>query len=107
MTAEERLNRALAAPAAPGKDLHFTLQVMRAAEAARYRADTARRLVMGATLAALAVAGLLAAAGWASENADMAADLALSVGGVLAGLSLLRGLRLTPSGIQIRRASKA
>ena len=93
MSAEDRLNRALAAPAAPAKDMHFTLQVMRAAEAARFRADAARRLVGGAGVAVLAFAALLPLGGWAAENIDAALDVALSAGAVLAGLSLLRGLR--------------
>lgn len=95
MSPEDRLNRALAAPAAPAKDMAFTLQVMREAEAARYRAETGRRLVRGAALAVLIVAGVMPAAGWAAENADAALDLALAGGGVLAILSLVRGLRLT------------
>ena len=73
MSAEDRLSRALAAPAAPAKDMHFTLQVMRQAEAARFKAETA-----GA---------------WAADNADAALDLGLAVGGVAAVLSLMRGLR--------------
>lgn len=98
MSPEDRLNRALAAPAAPAKDMAFTLQVMREAEAAHYRADTARRLVWGGGLAALAVAALLPAAGWAVENADAALDVALAVGAVLALLSVLRSLRLSAPG---------
>ncbi len=95
MSTEDRLNRALAARVAPAKDMAFTLQVMREAEAARYRAETARRLVWGGGLAALAVAALLPALGWAVENADAALDVALAVGGVFALLSVLRGLRLS------------
>ncbi|HRP11272.1 MAG TPA: hypothetical protein PLK37_09590 [Terricaulis sp.] len=93
MSAEDRLSRALAAPVAPAKDMHFTLQVMRQAEAARFKAETGRRLLRGAALAALAVAALLPLGGWAAENADAALDLGLAVGGVVAVLSVLRGLR--------------
>lgn len=92
MSAEDRLNRALGAPAAPAKDMHFTLQVMRAAEAQRFRAETGRRLVRGAAIAGLAVAAMLPLAGWAAANADAALDLALAAGAVLGGLSLTRGL---------------
>lgn len=94
MNAEDRLNRALEASAAPAKDMAFTLQVMRAAEAARFRAETGRRLVRGAGLAALAALAVLAAAGWAADNADAALDLGLAGGAVLAVMGMFRGLRL-------------
>lgn len=84
MTSEDRLLRALAALAAPAKDMHFTLEVMRRAEAERFRADAARRLIRGAALAALAAAGVLAAAGWMAANADFALDGTLALGGMAA-----------------------
>ncbi len=94
MSAEDRLSRALAAPAAPAKDMHFTLQVMREAEAARFKADTARRLVRGAGVAALAVGAMAFLGGWVAENPDAALDLGLAIGGVLAVLSFLGGRRI-------------
>lgn len=93
MSAEDRLDRVLRAPAAPPKDMHFTLQVMREAEARRFRAETARRLVRGVVMAGLAVAVVLPVAVWAASNADAALDLMLGVGAAVAGMSLLRGLR--------------
>lgn len=98
MSMEERLDRALAARAAPAKDMRFTLEVMRRAEALRFRADAARRLVAGAALAAVAAAALIAVAGWAAENADFVLDAALAVGGVFALATLSRGvLRRLPA----------
>jgi hypothetical protein len=93
MNAEDRLNRVLAARVAPAKDMHFTLEVMRRAEAARFRGEAARRMVAGAALAALAALGALGAAGWAAQNADAAWDLALVAGGLAAAWALVRGLR--------------
>jgi len=93
MSAEDRLTRALGAPAAPAKDMRFTLEVMRKAEAARFRAETGRRLLHGAAIAGLAVAALAPLGVWAGDNADTALDLALSAGGAVAMLSLLRALR--------------
>lgn len=89
MNAEDRLNRALGAPAAPGKDMRFTIEVMRRAEAERFRADAAQRLVRGAGVAALAGLAIWTVAGWAAANADLTLDLTLALGGILgvAGLS--------------------
>jgi anti-sigma factor RsiW len=93
MTNEDRLRRALAAPAAPAKDMHFTLQVMRRAEAERFRAETAQRLLRGAALAGLAAVGGLAAANWVAANADFVLDGAL-IAGAMAALALAaRGFR--------------
>lgn len=89
----ERLDRALAAPVAPAKDLHFTLSVMQRAEAERFRAETARRTLVGAGAAALAGAVILGLSGWVVENASLVEDLALAVGALLAVISLLGGLR--------------
>lgn len=98
MNTEDRLNRALTASAAPAKDMHFTLQVMRAAEAARFRAETARRLLRGAALASLAAVAILPVAGWLAENMNVALDVGLAAGGALAALSFIRGLRIgTPA----------
>ncbi len=87
MTKEDRLLAALSAPAAPAKDMHFMLEVMRRAEAERFRADAARRVLRGAGLAVLGAAALLLASGWAAENADTVLNggLALALGLVAAG----------------------
>ena len=95
MSAENRLERALAAPAAPAKDLAFTLAVMRQAEAVRYRADMRRRLLRGAGYAGLAVLALTPLASWAGAHIDAALELALAGGAALAGLSLARALRVS------------
>jgi len=93
MNAEERLNRALNARVAPAKDMHFTLEVMRRAEQARFRAEAARRMVGGAGLAALAAVAALGVGGWAAQNAGAALDLALVGGGLMAAWTLVRGVR--------------
>jgi hypothetical protein len=94
MNAEDRLNRALAARVTPAKDMHFTLEVMRRAEAARFRTEAARRMVTGAALAALAALGALGAAGWTAQNVDAAWEMALAAGGMAAAWSVVRGLRV-------------
>lgn len=90
MTSEDRLLAALSAPAAPAKDMHFALEVMRRAEATRFRADAARRVLRGAGLAVLGAGALILASGWAAENADALLNgvLALAVGWV--GIGLIR-----------------
>src|SRR5262245_41541569 len=70
MDNEARLQRALAADAAPARDPAFTMAVMRAAEAERYRWETVLSMARGAGLAA-AAAGLAAPlVGWANVNAE-------------------------------------
>lgn len=93
MDNEERLTRALAAPAAPARDLYFIVQVMRRAEAERFRADATRRLLRAAAIGALAGAALLPMAGWATQNLDLALDAALAAMGLLGLAGLARGAR--------------
>jgi hypothetical protein len=73
--------------------MHFTLEVMRRAEAARFRTEAMRRMASGAALAAFAALGALGAAGWAAQNGDVAWDVALAAGGLAAAWSVVRGLR--------------
>lgn len=91
MNSEERLNRVLGAKAAPAKDMHFTLLVMRRAEAERFRAAMSRRLIWGAVLASLMAVVVLAAAGLMAEDPRLSNDLALALGGLGAVWALSRG----------------
>lgn len=95
MNSEERLNRVLGVPAAPAKDMHFTLLVMRRAEEERFRAAMGRRLIWGAAMAALVAALVLAAAGLVADNPRISNDLALALGGLGAVWALSRGARRT------------
>lgn len=90
MSSEDRLLRALAAPAAPAKDMHFMLEVMRRAEANRFRADAARRMTRGAGMAGIAAAALIGGSGWAAENADGLLNAGLVVMLGLLGAAWLR-----------------
>jgi hypothetical protein len=90
MTPQERLDRALSARAAPAKDMHFTLEVMRHAEAERFRAEATRRLAVGGGLAALVASAIVPAAGWVAENGDTVLDAGLAVGGVVALMTMFR-----------------
>lgn len=91
--AEDRLARALAAPAAPAKDMHFTLEVMRRAEAGRFRAQAARGALRGAGLAALAAAAILGLADQAAARPDVLLDGALALAAVAAVAALFRNGR--------------
>ncbi|UPT61402.1 MAG: hypothetical protein M0D54_13305 [Hyphomonadaceae bacterium JAD_PAG50586_4] len=93
MNSEERLNRVLGASAAPAKDLHFTLLVMRRAEQERFRAALVRRLIWGAALAILAVAAGLPLVGWLAANPGATEDTALALGALGAVWALSGGAR--------------
>lgn len=100
MNSQERLSRVLGQRAAPAKDMHFTLLVMRRAEDERFRAAMTRRIVWGAALAAVAGLGLISAAGWLAANPDIVEDVALALGGLGVVWVLTGGFRRTA----IRRA---
>lgn len=87
MVNEERLMRALSAPVAPTRDPAFTLAVISAAEAERYRVQTMRNVLRGAALAAAAVS---LAAPMASLSAGQAQALLTGIA-TAAGLVLMVG----------------
>ncbi len=97
MNSEERLNRALGAPAAPAKDMHFTLLVMRRAEEERFRAAMGRRVIWGGVLGTLVVAAALPLAGLLAANPGATEDVALALGAV-AAVWALSGARRTAFG---------
>ncbi len=70
MDSEARLMRALAADRPPAHDPLFALDVMRAAEDARFKAETAKRLLRGAGLTAATAALAVPLLGWAAQHAD-------------------------------------
>ena len=97
MDSEARLQRALAASAAPRRDPAFTLSVIRAAEAQRYRRETILAVLKAGGLAA-AVASLLAPfLDWAAANGDALRSGVLSAAAllVLVGTSRLVSARVT------------
>lgn len=98
MNSEERLNRALGAPAAPAKDMHFTLLVMRRAEEERFRAAMGRRVIWGGVLGTLVVAAALPLAGLLAANPGATEDVALALGAVAAVWALSGGARRTAFG---------
>jgi hypothetical protein len=98
MNSEERLNRVLGAPAAPAKDMHFTLLVMRRAEEERFPAAMGRRVIWGGVLGALVVAAALPMAGWLAANPGATDDVALALGAVAAVWALSGGARRTAFG---------
>lgn len=91
MDSEARLMRALGGSAAPARDPAFTLAVIRAAEAERYRAAAARSMLRGAALAAAAAALALPFLSWAAANSDALQSGILSAGALL---TLVGGARL-------------
>ena len=93
MNSEARLNRVLGAPAAPAKDMHFTLLVMRQTEEERFRALMARRLIWGAVLAIVAVAAGLPLVGWLAANPAATQDATLALGALAAVWALSGGAR--------------
>lgn len=83
MDNEARLMAALAAGAAPRRDPAFTMAVMRAAEAERYRTATARSMLKAAGLAAAAASLALPLLDWAGANAGALQEGVLGVASLL------------------------
>jgi hypothetical protein len=83
MNSEARLMRALGAAVAPAQDPAFTLAVIRAAEAGRFRAAAARSMLRGASLAAVSAALALPFLGWASANSEAFQTGILAAAGIL------------------------
>ena len=83
MDNEARLMAALAADGAPRRDPGFTMAVMRAAEAERYRSATVRAMLTGAGLAAAAASLAVPFVNWAGSNGDALSE------GMMGAASLL------------------
>lgn len=99
MDAEARLAAALGAAAAPQRDPVFTLAVIRAAEARRFKTEAARTMLSTGAVAAAAACLLLGLAGWTSLNWDGVQNGILAAGGIFALVAMARLMtqRLAPA----------
>ncbi|MGE0739750.1 MAG: hypothetical protein AB7O98_00285 [Hyphomonadaceae bacterium] len=90
MDSEARLMRALQATAAPRRDPAFTLSVIEAAEAERFRREAVLSVLRGAGIAAAAASLLPPVLGWAGQNPGAVGSIALPIAGVLTLVWLAR-----------------
>lgn len=90
MSAEERLAAALGRSAAPARDPGFTLAVIQAAEAERFRAEAARAMLRWGALAAAGACLALGAAGWTAANWQGVEDGLVGAGGIFALVAMAR-----------------
>lgn len=102
MDAEARLAAALGASAAPARDPGFTLAVIRAAEARRFKAVAVASMLRWGGLAAAASLVVLVLAGWTSLNWTGAQSGILATGGIFALVALARLMtqRLAPAAVR-------
>jgi hypothetical protein len=102
MDAEARLAAALGVSAAPARDPSFTLAVIRAAEAKRFRADAAVSMLRWGGLAAAVACLALVLAGWTSVHWDGVQSGILGVGGIFALVATARLMtqRLAPAAVR-------
>lgn len=100
MSAESRLAAALGASAAPSRDPVFTLAVIRAAEADRFKAETIRSMLSAGAVAAAAASLVLLLAGWTALNWEAVQGGILGAGGIFALVAMARLMtqRLAPAG---------
>jgi hypothetical protein len=99
MNAEARLAAALGAAAAPQRDPAFTLAVIRSAEAQRFRAEAARKMLSSGALAAAAASLLVVLAGWGAVHWEGVQSGILGAGGIFALVAMARLMtqRLAPA----------
>lgn len=99
MDAEARLAAALGGSVAPARDPGFTLAVIRAAEAKRFKAAAAASMLRWGGLAAAVALLALVLAGWTSLNWTGAQSGILSAGGIFALVAMARLMtqRLAPA----------
>ncbi|MGD9981410.1 MAG: hypothetical protein AB7H66_06240 [Hyphomonadaceae bacterium] len=90
MDAEARLAAALGRSAAPARDPGFTLAVIRAAEAERFRADAALSVLRWGGMAAVAASLLVLMAGWGAANWEGVQSGILGAGGIFALVAMAR-----------------
>jgi hypothetical protein len=99
MDAEARLAAALGSTAAPARDPGFTLAVIRAAEADRFKAEAARSMLSWGAVAAAAACLALMLAGWTSVHWQGVQGGILSAGVIFALVATARLMtqRLAPA----------
>jgi hypothetical protein len=90
MDAEARLAAALGRSAAPARDAAFTLGVIRAAEAERFRAQAALSILRWGGMAAVAASLLALLASWGAANWDGLESGILGAGGIFALVAMAR-----------------
>ncbi len=90
MDADARLQAALDKSAAPARDPDFTLAVIRAAEADRFRVATARSMLSWGAAAAAASVLALTLAGWSALNWAGVQEGILGAGGIFALVATTR-----------------
>lgn len=102
MDAEARLVAALGGSAAPARDPGFTLAVIRAAEADRFKAEAARSVLSAGAVAAAAACLALVLASWTSVNWQGVQVGVLGAGGIFALVAMARLMtqRLAPAAVR-------
>jgi hypothetical protein len=102
MDAEARLAAALGAAAAPARDPGFTLAVIRAAEADRFKAEAVRSMLSWGAVAAAAACLALMLAGWTSLHWQGVQGGILGAGGIFALVATARLMtqRLAPAAVR-------
>lgn len=102
MNAETRLAAALGTSAAPTRDPAFTLAVIRAAEANRFKAEAASAMLRWGALAGATACLLLALAGWTAANwAGVQAGL-LNAGAIFALVAAARLMTKRLASVAVR-----
>jgi hypothetical protein len=90
MDAEARLAAALAGSATPSRDPDFTLAVIRAAEADRFKVEALRSMLSSGALAAAGAVLALSLAGWGALNWDGVQTGILGAAGIFALVATAR-----------------
>jgi hypothetical protein len=90
MDVETRLAAVLGQSAAPARDPAFTLAIIRAGEAERFKAAVTVSMLRWGALAAVAASLGLVLAGWASVNWDGVQGGILGAGGIFALVAMAR-----------------
>jgi hypothetical protein len=90
MDSEARLLAALGANAAPARDPRFTLAVMKAAEADRFKVAAVRSMLFWGAMASATAVLAFSVAGWSAANWDGVQSGILGAGGIFALVATAR-----------------